>query len=317
MSINRSEKSGQWRGVFSILCTPFDDDGRLDLASLDREVTFCLAAGVAGVVALANASEYWTLSDDERRVVAERTVIAAGAQVPVVVGITSGSAESSTLLGHLAEEVGADGVMAMPPPARLGTRFDPWGYYERLSNELSLPVVVQNHDAPLGSPMSPETVASLVCELPNVDWIKEETVPAGVAISKELRLAGPKLKGVMGGLAGRFMFDEYRRGACGTMPACESSDVHAAVWRALEAGKENEARELFDRLLPLLNLESASPGVYKTVLQWRGVLKSDYLRSAHGNPLDAYDRLELAAVLRRLSPLFTTSPPRLPADSEI
>ena len=71
----------------------------------------------------------------------------------------------------------------------------------------------------------------------------------------------------MGGVAGRYLIDEYRRGACGTMPACEATDVHVQVWEALEAGDERRARDLFNRLLPLLNFEARMPGVYKAGAQ--------------------------------------------------
>ncbi len=54
----------QMRGVFPVLVTPFDEHGELDLAGLERCVDFCLEAGAHGVVALVNASEFTTLSDD-------------------------------------------------------------------------------------------------------------------------------------------------------------------------------------------------------------------------------------------------------------
>ncbi len=59
-------RQSRWRGVFAILCTPFTSEGHLDLASLEREIQFCLEAQTHGLVALVNASEYWTLSDEER-----------------------------------------------------------------------------------------------------------------------------------------------------------------------------------------------------------------------------------------------------------
>jgi hypothetical protein len=75
------------------------------------------------------------------------------------------------------------------------------------------------------------------------------TLPPNHAIEAELKLGGPRLKGVMGGMAGRYLLDEYRRGACGTMPACEATDLHVQVWQALEAGESARARDLF-RLCP-------------------------------------------------------------------
>jgi dihydrodipicolinate synthase/N-acetylneuraminate lyase len=298
-----------WRGVFSILCTPFHADGSLDWPSLAREVDFCLEAGAHGVVCNVNASESWTLSDEERRGVAENTVKHVGGHIPIIVGVSAGSLEVSALFARHAQEVGADAVMAMPPPSRMGSPVDPRRFYEGLASAVDLPVVIQNHDAPLGTRMSPELVSSLINNVRGVDWIKEETVPSGQAISRELDLCSHKLRGIMGGLAGRYLLDEFRRGAAGTMPACESTDIHAMIWNLLETGRTDEARAVFDRLLPLLNYEAVSSGVYKTVLHWRGVLETDYLRSVSGNPLDGADRHELKEILRSMRELFTVYPP--------
>lgn len=144
---------------------------------------------------------------------------------------------------------------------------------------------------------------------PGSIWIKEETLPPGHAIAAELELCGPKLRGIMGGMAGRHLLDEHRRGVRGTMPACEATDVHVQVWEALDAGDERRARDLFNRLLPLLNHEALMPGGYKAVLKRRGIIASDYRRSHAGNPLDAADRRELDAILDDMADLFRLAPP--------
>jgi len=56
----------QWRGVFTIPVTPFHEDGSIDWDSLRRCVEFCIEAGAHGIVMPVNASEFFTLTDDER-----------------------------------------------------------------------------------------------------------------------------------------------------------------------------------------------------------------------------------------------------------
>lgn len=297
-----------WRGVFSIPVTPFTDTGALDVESLERLIAFCLEAGAHGLVAPVNASEFWTLSDQERKVVAETLVRHVAGKIPVVIGVAAGSAPVAVELARHAESIGADAVIAMPPHTRTASVDAIFAYYRALSEALSIPIFIQNHDAPGGTRMSAEFVARLVRELPHVDWVKEETWPPGHAIAAEIELSGPKLRGVMGGIAGRYLMDEYRRGACGTMPACEVTDVHVQVWDALEAGQLRQARDLFNRLLPLLNFEALAPGVYNTILTRRGVIQSDYLRHFGGNPLDADDRYELDVILHDMSDLFRCAP---------
>ena len=158
---------------------------------------------------------------------AERTIKQVDRAVPVVIGVTAGSADWAVTFARHAQDKGADAVIAMPPSGRPATEVECFRYYEKLCSVLQVPLFVQNHDAPLGTRMSSTLVTRIVRELPYADWIKEETIPAGHAITAEIAHSGPKLKGVMGGIAGRYLFDEYARGACGTMPACESVDIHA------------------------------------------------------------------------------------------
>lgn len=299
----------QWRGVFTIPCTPFLEDGALDLKSLRREVDFCVAAGAHGLVSPVNASEFWTLSDAERAQVAETLVKTAAGRLPVVVGVAGGSARQAVEFAKQAAGVGADAVIAMPPYVRVAPPPAIYDYFAQLSRAISIPIFVQNHDAPAGTRMSPEFVAKLVNELEHVEYVKEETFPANHAIEAEIRLCGPRLKGVMGGIAGKYLMDEYRRGACGTMPACEATDIHAQVWNALDGGDQRKGRDLFNRLLPLLNYEALMPGVYKAILKRRGVIATDYLRSHAGNPLDRSDHEELSAIFADLADLWRLAPP--------
>jgi dihydrodipicolinate synthase/N-acetylneuraminate lyase len=302
------------RGVFTIPVTPFDATGDLDEGDLRRGVSFCLDAGAHGLMAPVNASEFTALTDEERRRVAEVIVETADRRVPVVIGVSGASAHHAAGFARHARKIGADAVIAMPPYVRKASPEGITDYYRTVAGAAELPVFIQNYAAPVGTPLSPTTLARLVAEIDGVQYVKEETLPAGHAMSALLRLAGPRLKGVMGGMAGRFLLDEYRRGACGTMPACEVTDVHVALWTALEAGGGTEARRIFNRLLPLLNLEWLYGAVvYKEVLRRRGILKTAAVRGPGLFALDRDDHRELDAILADLGPLFTTAPVRASA----
>lgn len=297
---------GSMRGVYVILVTPFDEYGALDEVSLRRQIRFCLDAGVHGVVGPAVASEYWTLSDDERREVTRIIVDEVAGAVPTVIGVSAGSASGSVALARYAEAIGASAVMATPPTGGIPAPESAiYAYYQALSDALTIPIFVQNIDAPFGTRLSPAFMARLIDDLEQVRYVKEETLPPGRAITALRAVAGPRLQGIMGGIAGRYLLDEYRRGAIGTMPACQVADVHVQVWEALEAGEADRARSLFTQLLPMLNFEGLyGIAVCKEVLRRRGVIQSAYLRTHAGNPLDDADHAELDAILADLSPLF-------------
>src|SRR5215217_7996460 len=104
-----------WRGIFVIVVTPFTETYELDEASLRKEVRFCIEAGASGLVGPANASEFATLSDDERRRWIEIVVSEPGGQAPVLASVTCGHALPAVALSQHAQRVGASGVMSMPP----------------------------------------------------------------------------------------------------------------------------------------------------------------------------------------------------------
>lgn len=300
--------AGGWRGVFTIPVTPFDERGELDEASLRRQVDWCVRAGAHGIVAPVNASEGPSLTDEERRIVTRLVVEETAGRIPTVIGVSATGVQSTLQFTRWAREVGADAVMAMPPyGARLADPEAVFRFYRAVGEAAGeLAVFIQNWSGPAGTPMGVAQVARLLKEIPNVSYSKEETVNAGQMMTATLAAAGDACLGVMGGVGGRYLLDEYRRGACGTMPACQVTDVHAQVWNLLDADRHDEARAIFNRLLPLLNLEAIfGVAIYKEVLKRRGVIAHTTIRGYKSSSLDEYDLQELDAVWRDVEDLFT------------
>lgn len=299
-----------FRGVYAIPPTPFTPNDDVDEQSLRRTVDFCIAGGAHGLVAPVNASEAPFLTDVERRRVVEIIVEQANHRIPVVAGVSSASTRGSVEFARHAADVGADAVMAMPPYIKHPGPEETVEFYTSLARATPLPIFIQNYVAPVGTPMAPTLVARLLREIDTVSYLKEETSLAPQVMTKVRDLAGPALKGMMGGMAGRYLLDEYERGASGTMPACEVVDAHVAVWSALEEGNDQLARERFRLLLPLLNCESMySMVVYKEVLRRRGVIESAYVRAPGSPSLDAHNHRMLDVILADLAPLLTARIP--------
>jgi 4-hydroxy-tetrahydrodipicolinate synthase len=294
------------RGLFAIPVTPFDEQGAIDEASLHRVMQFMVEAGAHGVVTPVNVSEFTTLTEEERQLVTRVAVQECGQHVPVVIGVCARTTAEAVRLSRYAEEAGADAVIAMPPyEPHPETEEGIVAFYAALAEAVSIPIYIQNHERPIGTPMSAELVARLLREIDDVQYVKEESVGSGQKLSATLKLAGDACKGIMGGKAGRYLLDEFRRGACGTMPACEIADCHAQLWNALDAGQERRARDIFNQMLPLLNYEAAfSVAVYKDIMWRRGIIATP-TRRLPGLVLDAADHVELDAILADLEPLFT------------
>ena len=164
--------------------------------------------------------------------------------------------------------------------------------------------MLQNAPAPMGIGLSLEKVAELARAVDGIRYVKEEAPPSGQRITKLTELAGDSLLAVFGGAGARYVIDELTRGAKGTMPACEITELHVAMFDRFHRRDEAGARDLFERTLPLLNMQAIFRWrLTKAVLQRRGLIESTFVR-APGPELDRYDRLELDALLARLADLL-------------
>ena len=297
--------STPWRGIFVIVVTPFTPTYELDEVSLRKVVRFCLKAGVHGLVGPANASEFSTLSDGERKRWIEIVVAENGGQVPVIASTTSGHALPAIALSRYAQKVGANGIMSMPPHVQHPDAAGCYAYYKVLSEALDVPIMVQNYVSPIGTPMSPDLLARMCRELPRVEYIKEETLPSSRMTSATIAAAGKSCKGVFGGQGGIYLLDDYRRGSAGNMPACNIPDLHVTLWNKLESGDMAGARAYYNRILPLLNYERQyGVALYKETLHRRGVIATRVCRTP-GRELDDHDRAELDDILADIEPLYT------------
>jgi dihydrodipicolinate synthase/N-acetylneuraminate lyase len=293
-----------WRGIFPIVITPFTEGYDLDEVGLRRVVRFCIEAGARGLVGPANASEFSTLSDDERRRWIEIVSHEAGGQIPVIASVTCGHALPAVEFSKHAQRVGASGVMSMPPHVMHPDPEGCYRYYQALGMALEIPVMIQNYIGPVGTPMSAGLMARMCREIPRVEYIKEETVPSPRMVSEVVAAAGEHCRGVFGGQAGQYLLDEYRRGSVGNMPACQTTDLLQAVWDLLDAGDADGARRLFNRVLPLINYERLyGVALYKEMMYRRRVIDCTLTRTP-GKELDDRDRAELDAILVDIEPLF-------------
>ena len=295
---------GQFRGIFAIPATPFHEDESLDRKSLESVLHFTVESGCHGVVMPVMASEYQTLTDAERTMVVETAVRVVAGRVPVVAGVTGVSNPHSIGLAQMAQDAGADAVIAMAPHSRPPRGTEISEFFGQLSRAVSVPVFIQNHTA--GGALSAGQLADLCRSFDNVRYVKEETAFPGHVTTRLLELAGDACEGVMGGSSCRNVISEYHRGMCGNMPASHFGDPMSRIWELLDSGQEDEAKEVHRRMLPFLNFEGLyGVAAFKEVLVRRGVIASATARSPGRVTLDAADHAEISTLLAEIDDLLT------------
>lgn len=298
--------SNRWRGIFTIVATPYTSTYELDEASMKKQVRFLLDAGVHGLVGPAFASEFGVLSDEERKRWIEVVVSEAAGQVPVIATTHSVHTVPAVAFSRWAEGIGADGVMIMPPHL---FHFDGEGcyrHYQALSDALNVPIIIQNMIGPIGTPLDSNMLARMCRELTQVQYIKEETLPEPRKIAQTVAAAGDACAGVFGGRGGHHIVDEFVRGAVGNMPGAINADALVHLWAHLEAGAIDAARAMHNRLLPLINAPMALGGAatIQEALYQRGIFATNLSRMPGGG-LDEADRAELSRLMAEVEDVLT------------
>lgn len=293
-------------GILPVLPTPFAANGSIEPSAMRKVVAFALASGARGLVFPGFASEVDALTVEERETLLREVIRATGGAAPIVAGASAPSAEEAIRYARQAQELGIAHVMIQAPKSvgRDGPAVA--AFYRAIAEAVpGVEIVLQNAPAPRGSDLKPEVILEIVRGNPSITYVKEETIPAGPAISAILKEKPAHLKGVLGGGGARYIIDEYVRGACGAMPAVEMTDVHVALDSAFRSGAIATARDLYTRTLPLLLIQANFRMAFtKYVLTRRGVLTNHVCRAPLPQ-LDDIDLAEIDAWLARIEDLLT------------
>jgi dihydrodipicolinate synthase/N-acetylneuraminate lyase len=297
-----SMPSKEWRGCFAIPMTPFDDKDRIDEEALSAEIEFCIQSGVGGIVTPVLVSEFQALSEDERRQMMRVPVRVAAGRVPVVVNVAAVNTSLAVSYARYAQEIGADSVIAMPPYALRADNETIFTYYQAISDAINMPIWIQNAGIVA---LSTDQLVKLCTEIEHVSWVKEEVEPSPRMIGALVARNCPHVKGVMGGVAGRYMMTDYARGSKGVINACEICDPVQKVWDLLDENKGTEASDLYEHILPALVLEGLmSMAFAKEIMVRRGVFKNNRTRLQRQS-LNADDMREIDRVWDRLQPYLS------------
>ncbi len=185
-----------YSGIFPVVPTTFTETGELDLASQKRAVDFMIDAGSDGLCILANFSEQFALTDDERETLTRTILEHVAGRVPVIVTTTHYGTRVAAERSRRAQDQGAAMVMLMPPYHGATFRVpEPqiYDFYARVSDAIDIPIMIQ--DAPAsGTVLSAPFLARMAREIEQVAYFKIETPGAANKLRELIRLGGEAWK---------------------------------------------------------------------------------------------------------------------------
>jgi 2-keto-3-deoxy-L-arabinonate dehydratase len=299
-------KQARYQGVFPVVPTTFTDTGALDLESQKRCLDFMIEAGSQGLCILANFSEQFSLSDEEREVITRTALEHVAGRVPVIVTTTHYGTRVCAERSRRAQEMGAAMVMIMPPYHGATFRVpEPqiFEFYAQISDAISIPIMVQ--DAPAsGTVLSAPFLARMAREIEQLAYFKIETPGAASKLREIIRLGGDAIEGPWDGEEAITLLADLDAGATGAMTGGGFPDGIRTIIDPYLAGDREAAVAAYGKWLPLINVENRQGGILtaKALMKAGGVITCEAGRHPFP-PMHPEVRAGILDAARRLDPM--------------
>lgn len=201
----------QFRGSYTVTITPFTKDrSAIDMESWKRFLDWQHEVGVPGIIILGTTGEFLTISDEERRLFVGETVKYVNGRMDVLVSTMNAYTRNAVKYSREAEELGADGLMIVPPYYYTPTEDEIFSYYEAICEAVSLPIMLYNNPVTTNVDMSAKLVGRLTRAFDQIRYIKEASMDVGRVFD-----IIEETDGVMNVFAGERVVESYLLGAIG------------------------------------------------------------------------------------------------------
>ena len=234
--------SKKFLGSYTVAVTPFTDDGsRICTDSLKRFLDWQLACDVPGIIILGTTGEFLTISDDERRTLVATTINHIDGRMDVLVGTMNAHTPNAVRYSREAEDLGADGLMIVPPYYYTPTEDEIFEYYRAISEAVSIPIMLYNNPFTSNIDMSAKLVTRMSKALDNVRYIKEASMDVGRIFD-----IVEQADGTMNVFAGERPVESYLLGAIGYVNPFGNYIPYASsrMWDLLVEGRIEEAKQI-------------------------------------------------------------------------
>jgi len=302
-----------FEGVLPILTVPCRESGEIDYGSVRTQIAALADGDCDGVILFGFGSEFYKLTDDEKRELT-RVSVDAGAEegLAVYTSVTEQTTEQAVDWATWFEDAGVDGLMLLPPHMAGPSEDELLAHMRAVGEAVSVPIVVQYAPQNVGVTISPDTFARLSADVDTISHYKVECEPPGPYITALLEETDGTVD-VLVGSNGKKLLAALDRGAVGVVPTVGLHEFYVEIVHRYTSGDRDGAIDVHNSLLPMLN-HSAGGETFvrfdKEIQARRGFIAEDatHMRSPTTEP-DEYvvdlweDQLERAlATVRSLGP---------------
>jgi dihydrodipicolinate synthase/N-acetylneuraminate lyase len=267
------------QGAFIILSTPYTSTKAVDWEDMASEVDWMDRYGVQGLVWPQLSSELLQLNKEERLHGMEVLAKAVKGKRPVLVlGVQGDDTAEMLEYAEHAEKLAPDAMIAIPPK-KAKSADDYRDYFRALCKLTKRPVFIQTSGGAPNLPPSIDMMLGLAREFPNFGYVKEEHDPVVPRMRELIAHRPDPIKRVYGAHFGNGWLYEMRLTSDGVITGgAMYGDIYARLWNLHIENKMQEARDLYAKLLLMLNLDQDIPGTRLYILKKRGIFKTSVSR---------------------------------------
>ena len=242
-----------WKGVFPAVTTKFHADGSLDMNLFFKNLDSQLAAGVHGIILGGTLGESSVLSQEEKITLTRETVNYVNGRVPVILNIAEGATQDALFWAKKAEELGASGLMILPPMRYGADAREVVAYFKAVANSTKLPMMIYNNPVDYKTLVTLDMFAELA-DCPNIQAIKESTRDIS-NVTRMYNRFGDRFQILCG--VDTLALEELLMGAVGWVAGlvCAFPKETVVIYNLVQEGKIEEARKIYRWFLPLLELD--------------------------------------------------------------
>lgn len=295
----------RYEGIWPVAPTAFNEDGTLDLEGMKRVLDLMVDQGCDGICILANFSEQFLISDDERETLTKLCLEHVAGRLPVIVTISHFATEIAVQRARLSRSLGAAMVMMMAPYHGALLKGNAQQTFEQLQavSEVGLPIMVQ--DAPLsGVDLPVGLLVRMAREIEMVKLFKIESAGTTAKLRSLIAEGGDAIEGPFDGEEAITLMADLDAGATGSMTSALIPDQIKPIITLHKAGDRAAAAAAYGRVLPAINYENRQCGfrAAKAAMAEGGVIATDFCRHPV-EPLHPDTRAGLMEQIRPLDPL--------------
>lgn len=242
-----------WKGVFPAVTTKFHADGSLDMDLFFKNLDFQLESGVHGIILGGTLGESSVLSQEEKITLTRETVNHINGKVPVILNIAEGATQDALFWAKKAEELGASGLMILPPMRYGADAREVVTYFKTVANSTKLPMMIYNN------PVDYKTLVTLdmfseLAECANIQAVKESTRDIS-NVTRMINRFGNRFQILCG--VDTLAMEELLMGAVGWVAGlvCAFPKETVTIYNLIQSGENEKAREIYRWFLPLLELD--------------------------------------------------------------